>query len=75
MLDERIPRNKLRQLRDRSRLSLAEVSILTGYATSTISKHESGDRALTDDAIEKYAKLYKVETHEIFYLDGELGED
>ncbi len=59
-------KNRLRGLRDRSRLSLNEVSILTGFDPSTISKHENGSRRLTESAILKYAQLYKVETHEIF---------
>ena len=50
--------NRLRELRDRSRLTLQEVSILTGFAVPTISRHESGERALSDEAITKYAGLY-----------------
>lgn len=68
---ERISKNKLRQLRDRSRLSLSEVATLTGFDTSTISKHENGTRGLTPEAITKYAKIYKVDTYELFYLAGE----
>lgn len=63
--------NRLREYRDRSRLTLQEVSILTGIDATTISKHENGARALTEDAIKKYASLYKVETHELFVLDIE----
>jgi len=62
-------KTRLRELRNRSRLSLEEVSVLTGYDVSTISKHESGSRNLTADAISRYAKLYKVETHELFDLE------
>lgn len=64
-----IAKNKLRKLRDRSRLTLEEVSTLTGYDITTISKHENCTRGLTKDAIEKYAKLYKVSTYEIFELE------
>lgn len=64
------PKNRLREYRDRSRLTLHEVSILTGYDVSTISKHESGSRGLTEEAITKYANLYKVRTYEIFDLRG-----
>jgi len=66
--------NRLRELRDRSRLTLQEVSILTGYGVSTISRHESGDRALSEDAIIKYASLYKVHTYELFAAHAE-GEE
>lgn len=58
--------NRLRELRDRSRLTLQEVSILTGYGVSTISRHESGERKLSEEAIVKYASLYKVHTYELF---------
>lgn len=58
--------NRLRELRDRSRLTLQEVSTLTGFGVSTISRHESGDRALSEEAIVKYASLYKVHTYELF---------
>ena len=58
--------NRLRELRDRSRLTLQEVSTLTGYGISTISRHESGDRTLSEEAIVKYASLYKVHTYELF---------
>lgn len=64
--------NRLRELRDRSRLTLKEVSILTGFDISTISRHENGSRALSHDAIMKYAALYKVESYELFNVD--LGE-
>lgn len=58
--------NRLKELRDRSRLTLREVSMVTGFKISTISRHESGDRGLTEDAISKYAALYKVPTHQLF---------
>ena len=58
--------NRLRELRDRSRLTLQEVSILTGFGVSTISRHESGERKLSEEAIVKYASLYKVHTYELF---------
>ena len=63
------PSNRLRELRDRSRLTLQEVAILTGFNVSTISRHESGERALSEDALVKYAALYKVHTYELFDID------
>ena len=62
------PPNRLRDLRDRSRLTLPEVSKLTGYDPTTISKYENRSRALTEEAIRKFAALYKVQTHELFVL-------
>lgn len=64
-----IPKNRLNELRNRSKLTLQEVSILTGYGVSTISRHESGDRALSEEALLKYAALYKVHTYELFDIN------
>ena len=60
--------NKLRELRDRSRLTLQEVSILTGYDMTTVSRYENMSRSLSEEAIQKFAALYKVNTHELFVL-------
>ena len=67
-------KNRLREYRDRARLTLQEVSILTGYDVTTISRHESGQRGLSSEAVEKYAALYKVPTHELFDLTGDTDE-
>lgn len=72
------PKNRLKELRDRSRLTLQEVSILTGYSVPTISRHESSSRTLSEEAIIKYAALYKVNTHELFMVaprEEELEND
>lgn len=66
MKDNSAPKNRLRELRDRSRLTLEEVSILTGFSVPTISRHESGSRSLSEEAVEKYAALYKVPSHQLF---------
>lgn len=66
MKNNSAPENRLRELRDRSRLTLEEVSTLTGFSVPTISRHESGGRSLSEEAILKYARLYKVHTYEIF---------
>lgn len=73
MKDNSAPKNRLKELRDRSRLTLQEVSILTGYSVPTISRHESGGRSLSEEAIMKYAALYKVPTHRLFVVTE--GED
>lgn len=68
--------NRLKELRDRSRLTMQEVSILTGFDVSTISRHESGDRGLSSEAIDKYASLYKVRTYELFDIQtGDSNND
>ena len=69
MKDNSAPKNRLKELRDRSRLTLQEVSILTGFSVPAISRHESGGRKLSQDAIIKYANLYKVHTYELFDVD------
>lgn len=66
MKNNSAPKNRLRELRDRSRLTLEEVSILTGFSVPTISRHESGGRSLSEEAIARYAALYKVPTHQLF---------
>lgn len=69
------PRNRLKELRDRSRLTLQEVSILTGFSVPAISRHESGERSLSEEALVKYANLYKVHTYEIYHSKEELTDD
>ena len=75
MKNNSAPKNRLKELRDRSRLTLQEVSILTGFSVPTISRHESGGRALSEEAILKYASLYKVNTHELFMVALKEEED
>lgn len=58
--------NKLKELREKVRLTQTEVAKLLDVHFSTVAKHENGDRGLTGTEIDKYAKLYKVQPHEIF---------
>lgn len=71
MKNNSAPKNRLKELRDRSRLTLQEVSILTGFSVPAISRHESGGRSLSEEALVKYANLYKVHTYEIYYNKGD----
>lgn len=75
MKNNSAPTNRLRELRDRSRLTLQEVSILTGFSVPAISRHENGGRSLSEDAILKYSALYKVHTYELFRVAGEEEYD
>lgn len=77
MKNNSAPANRLRELRDRSRLTLEEVSILTGFNVTTISRHENGGRSLSEEAVTKYAALYKVPSHQLFMnpLEGTTEED
>lgn len=74
MKNNSAPKNRLKELRDRSRLTLEEVSILTGFSVPTISRHESGSRSLSEEAVQKYAALFKVPTHQLF-MDPLGGDD
>lgn len=65
-----VTKNRLKELRDRSRLTLQEVGMITGFSVPTISRHESGERGLSQEAMIKYASLYKVQTHELFKIEG-----
>lgn len=73
MKDNGAPRNRLRELRDRSRLTQEEVSAVTGMSVAAISRHENCSRSLSQEAIERYAALYKVHTYEIFVDPGEVA--
>lgn len=75
MKNKSAPKNRLKDLRNRSRLTLQEVSILTGYDVTTISKYENHSRGLSEEAICKFAGLYKVQTHELYDLGGETNDD
>lgn len=66
MKDYSAPKNRLKELRDRSRLTMEEVGMITGFSVATISRHESGARALSEGVIEKYSSLYKVPSHQLF---------
>lgn len=75
MKNNSAPQNRLKELRDRSRLTLEEVSLITGYSVPTISRHENCGRSLSEEAVMKYASLYKVQTHELFLKLGEEEND
>lgn len=75
MKDNSAPKNRLKELRDRSRLTLEEVSIITGFGVTTISRHENGGRSLSETAIAKYAALYKVPTHQLFMEPSENKDE
>ena len=75
MKDNSAPKNRLREFRDRSRLTQEEVSTLTGFSVAAISRHESGSRSLSEEAVSKYANLYKVHTYELFVNPSEMMDD
>lgn len=65
--------NRLRALRSESKLTLAEVAKCLDLDLSTVSRHESGARGLTQEDIRAYAKLYKVESLSIFLDPSEFA--
>lgn len=58
--------NRLREQRERSRLTVSEVAKVTGISQSALTKYENGVLKLSDERAVVLAKLYKVETHELF---------
>ena len=58
--------NRLRELRESRKLTQVEVSKITGLDQGLIARHENCTRGLSDSAIDLYAALYKVPTHELF---------
>ena len=58
--------NRLRQLRERARLTQAEVAKLVDLTIPSVSRHESGAKPLTDAMLAKYAQVFKVPTHKLF---------
>lgn len=57
--------NRLKELRERRALTQHEVATLTSQDYTTICRHESGDRPLPREALEKYARLYSVTSLEL----------
>ncbi len=58
--------NRLHELRLRSRLTQAEVAKLLDVSMSSIAKFETGTRQPSREEIIGLARLYKVETFELF---------
>jgi transcriptional regulator with XRE-family HTH domain/mannose-6-phosphate isomerase-like protein (cupin superfamily) len=57
---------RLRELRTRNRWRIADVSRMTGLATSTISKVENGHMSLTYDKLQQLARGLSLELSELF---------
>lgn len=60
-------KNKLKEQREQSRLTIYEVAKLLDVQASTVSRHESSSSSLSEEMLTKYAQLYKVRTHELFF--------
>ena len=70
----KIPKNRLRELREARKLTQQEVAKLLDIDHTTVSRHESGSRDLSPEDIQKYARLYKVESYELFIDPKDLQE-
>ena len=75
MAKNKILKNRLRELREARKLTQQEVAKLLDIDHTTISRHESGSRGLSPEDIQKYARLYKVESYELFIDPKDLRED
>ena len=68
------PGNRLKEQRERSRLTQEEVAKLLDVSVATVSRHESSSRGLSADMIANYSALYKVPSHELFVRIEDLEE-
>ena len=67
-IGQRMPPNRLRELRTRSGLSQQEVADrLGGVSPAVISRHETGKLRLSHPAVIKYSRIYKVWSYELFH--------
>ena len=71
----KILKNRLRELREARKLTQQEVAKLLDIDHTTVSRHESGSRNLSPEDIQKYARLYKVESYELFINPKDLQEE
>jgi transcriptional regulator with XRE-family HTH domain len=71
----KISKNRLRELRETCKLTQQEVAKLLDIDHTTVSRHESGSRSLGPEDIQKYARLYKVESYELFIDPKDLQEE
>lgn len=64
--------NRLTELREARQLTVREVAALLSHhlnrdvSYSLVSRHESGERNVTDEFAKAYATIYKIETHNLF---------
>jgi len=74
-MTNKILKNRLRELREACKLTQQEVAKLLDIDHTTVSRHESGSRSLSPEDIQKYARLYKVESYELFIDPKNLQEE
>jgi transcriptional regulator with XRE-family HTH domain len=57
--------NRIREQRERSRLTRREVAKILGVRTSAVTEVETGRRRMSDEQMLKFARLFKCQTHEL----------
>jgi transcriptional regulator with XRE-family HTH domain len=65
------PPNRLSELRAKRDLTQAEVATLLGVDIATVSRHETGSRTMSPEIVKLYAKLYRVQSYELFVVPME----
>lgn len=74
MDDTRPYPNRLKGLRESRELTQAEVAKLTDQDVTTVCRHESQTRKLPREAVQKYSRIFKVDTIEIYFDPKDLYE-
>lgn len=59
--------NRIKEQREKSRLTQRELALLMGIDFTTVSKHECGERGPTPEEIKKYAQVFKCQSYELFF--------
>lgn len=73
------PANRIKELREAQKLTVRELAALVAFHLdgdkekfdihfTTISKHENGEREVSSDYIKAYAKAFKCDTHQLFFV-------
>ncbi len=62
----KIRKNRIKELRERSRLTLQEVATLANLDFTTVSKHEGMKRSLDQSDVNAYSQIFKVTSVELF---------
>jgi len=73
--EKNVEPNRLKELRTEYGLYQGEMARFLGVTPAVVSRHETVEKGLSHDAVIKYARLYKVMSHELFYAPGEVREN
>jgi len=66
-------RNNLAALRKAKGWSQSAVGKFLGIQVTTVCRHETGDRNLTNNMVRQYAELYAVDPLELYFGEDEEG--